>query len=94
MLKPNLQLAVKEFESELMANVVLSPHLLPPKSDETLQLSLLQTTSQYLVAANMTADRFEVKGHKGMFTKFLFKLDWKCWPIKKKFLLKDLFQGP
>ena len=87
-LKVNLQLAVKEFESELMADVVLSRHPLPPESDETLQLSLLRTTSQYLVAANMTGDTFKVKGAQGYVDKVSFQVRQEMLAYKERVLTK------
>ena len=87
-LKVNLQLAVKEFESELMADVVLSRHPLPPESDETLQLSLLRTTSQYLVAANMTGDTFEVKGAQWYVDKVSFQVRQEMLAYKERVLTK------
>ena len=85
-LKPNLHVAVKEFESELMADVVVRPHPLPPESDETLQLSLLQTTCRYLVAANITGDTFEVKGVQGYVDKVSLQVRQEMVAYKEKVL--------
>ena len=85
-LKPNLHVAVKEFESELMAVVVVRPHTLPPESDGTLQLSLLQTTSQYLVSTNITGDTFEVKGVQGYVDKVSLQVRQEMLAYKEKVL--------
>ena len=85
-LKPNLHVAVKEFESELMADVVVRPHTLPPESDGTLQLSLLQTTSQYLVSTNITGDTFEVKGVQGYVDKVSLQVRQEMLAYKEKVL--------
>ena len=87
-LTPNLQLAVKEFESELMADVVPVSHPLPPESDEKLQLSLLQTASQYLVAVNMTGDTFKVKGAQGYVDKVSLQVRQEMLAYKEKVLAK------
>ena len=85
-LKPNLDVAVKEFESELMVDVVDISHPLPPESDGTLQLSLLQTTSQYLVSTNITGDTFEVKGVQGYVDKVSLQVGQEMLAYKEKVL--------
>ena len=92
-LTPNLQLAVVEFERELMADVVLMQHSLPPEGDETLKSSLLQTTSQYLVDAKITGDKIELKGIQGYVDKVLLQVRQETLAYKEKVLAQQSRSG-